>query len=396
MAKNIYLEIFFLYQTSWTHDYHEGKGWTMHFKPQLFISRLLHFLFLRTILNHKEKLYVSLPRKTINKNKKVVHLIGKIGGIGGSQKVIFDLITYLGEKYSMEIITLTDYMLYEYPGLNVKVILNKASLYSYLISSKPNIVHMHYYGDWYGFHDAITAIFRLKGVRIIENINTLIPAYKHPMIDDYVYVSEAVQQINQNPPGKVIYPGVDTEEYIPYKKNKRKIAGFVYRLFKDKLSVKSFEALVEIAKKDPEIKIIIVGYGEYFKKYFDIVRKNGVRNQFEFVGKIEYAKLPEYYRKFSIFLAPVIWESYGLVVPYAMAMNMPVVAMNTGALPEILGVTNYLAKDFGQFIDIALKSFANPVSANKKASGGRERVLERFSINKMIEDYDNLYSRLLK
>jgi len=89
-------------------------------------------------------------------------------------------------------------------------------------------------------------------------------------------------------------------------------------------------------------------------------------------------------------------ESYGVVVPNAMAKNMPVVAYRRGALPEILGKTNSLVNTSNEMVEELIYLLDHPKVARKIASGGRKRATEIFSYDKMIRDYDQLYLDLLK
>lgn len=396
----LYAEIFFIYQTSWKHSFSKDKQtWEMYFLKRRFIHTIIDYLY-RLVFHKKETLtfnYKLTKSFGSMKRHRIIHVIGKIGGIGGSQKIIFDLICAFREKYDMEIVTLSDYMIYEYPQLKVTCLTEPEALKKYLLSINPSIIHLHYYGDWYGFHDALNIILALpSSIRIIENINTPIQAYRHKRILKYIYVSKFVKDLQKIKIGMVIYPGVDTEEYNPKRlRQEYMTAGFVYRLFKDKLNSDSFFTLVDLAKRDKRIKIIIVGYGEYFSKYFDIVNSSGVRGQFEFVGKIDYKDLPNYYKCFSLFLAPVYKESYGVVVPYAMSMNIPVVASRVDALPEILGDTNCLANDRNKFVKLAVKILNNRKFANRVAKNARKRVIKQFSLRRMLNKYDLVYQELI-
>jgi glycosyltransferase involved in cell wall biosynthesis len=390
-------QLTFLYHTSFTHDYSES-GWQIQLNRRKLFSRLSKHI-VRLVLRQRETLIIQQKsKKKIEKGRpRIVHIIGKIGGIGGSQKIIFDLVSNLSGKYEMEIITLSELMLFNYPGLKVKVIKDSIELKKYIDSVNPAIVHLHYYGDWFGFHDAIKAILKTSNeVRIIENINVPIQMYYHPRISEYIHVSKNVYDLQKIKKGKVIYPGVDTEVFKPSKdKVRNKNAGFVYRLFKDKIDENSFKLLIEIAKKDKRIKIIIVGYGKYFSEYFSLVSESGVRNQFEFIGDVKYDDLQNVYKNFSVFLAAVHTESYGLVVPYAMSMGIPVVAKNVGALPEILGNTNYLCSSDEEFTRVAV-DVLNKEPSKSEVKSSRDRVLDNFSLKKMISDYDKVYKHAVQ
>lgn len=399
MFYKIYSDLFFLYNTSFSHSFNKNKGWEIKLQKNKFLKRIAKYT-VQKIQNRNDKLII--PQNTTNhflKNRpRVIHVIGKIGGIGGSQKIIFDLVSNLSHKYDMEVVTLTRLMMFEYSGVKIRYFEKKEDFEKYLLDNLPDIIHLHYYGDWYGFHKIIDVILKTPTkVKIIENVNTPIQMYVSPRINQYVHVSKIVYELQKYKKGIVIYPGVDTKEYRPVKHRAPfKTAGFVYRLFKDKIDEKSFEILIEIAKRDNGIKVIVVGYGAFFKTYFNLVRDAGVRSQFEFLGDVKYKQLPSTYKIFSVFLAAVHTESYGLVVPYAMSMNIPIVAMRVGALPELLGKTNFLCNNANEFIDTAVKVLKDVKKAKERSKGGRKRVIDNFSLATMLRQYDKTYRDIIR
>ncbi|GAA2621370.1 glycosyltransferase family 4 protein [Dactylosporangium fulvum] len=85
-------------------------------------------------------------------------------------------------------------------------------------------------------------------------------------------------------------------------------------------------------------------------------------------------------------------EPFGLSVVEAMACGTPVVAYPLGSMPEVVdpGVTGFLATsvaDAVAILDDALKLDRVQV---------RARALERFSADRMVDDYLRLYERLLR
>src|SRR5690349_20695216 len=89
---------------------------------------------------------------------------------------------------------------------------------------------------------------------------------------------------------------------------------------------------------------------------------------------------------------PGSWpEPFGLVAIESLACGTPIVARRVGALPEIIreGVD-------GLFGDDAVEmAFISHRLAGIDRSAIRERVLERFSAERMTDRYEELYARLL-
>ena len=91
------------------------------------------------------------------------------------------------------------------------------------------------------------------------------------------------------------------------------------------------------------------------------------------------------------FLFPISWEEpFGLVVAEAMAAGTPVLATPRGSLPELVahGVTGFLGET-----DEELAGFVGELGRIDRAAC-RRRAEERYSVGRMVGDYERLYARL--
>lgn len=92
-------------------------------------------------------------------------------------------------------------------------------------------------------------------------------------------------------------------------------------------------------------------------------------------------------------LFPIDWEEpFGMAVIEALACGTPVIAMNKGALPEIIthGVNGFLANTESEFAH-----FMERVDEIDPAVC-RASVVDRFSADSIIEDYINRYEEVLR
>ncbi|MCU1676341.1 MAG: glycogen synthase [Frankiales bacterium] len=113
----------------------------------------------------------------------------------------------------------------------------------------------------------------------------------------------------------------------------------------------------------------------------------------------------------AVFVCPSIYEPLGIVNLEAMACETPVVATNTGGIPEVVvdGETGLLVPftqgpdglpvDRAQFVDdIAARVntvLADPALGKQMGLLGRERVASQFSWTRIAEETRDLYQRLL-
>lgn len=92
-------------------------------------------------------------------------------------------------------------------------------------------------------------------------------------------------------------------------------------------------------------------------------------------------------------LFPIAWdEPFGMSVIEALACGTPVIAMNRGAMPEIIehGVTGFLANDEQEFMEYMLRIDEIDPAACRKS------VEERFSTNAMADAYIERYEEVIR
>jgi glycosyltransferase involved in cell wall biosynthesis len=92
-------------------------------------------------------------------------------------------------------------------------------------------------------------------------------------------------------------------------------------------------------------------------------------------------------------LFPIQWEEpFGMAVIEAMACGTPVVAMNRGAMPEIIqhGVNGFLANSVEEFEEYMTRVGEISPEACRKS------VEDHFSISKMADDYIDRYKEVIR
>jgi glycosyltransferase involved in cell wall biosynthesis len=85
-------------------------------------------------------------------------------------------------------------------------------------------------------------------------------------------------------------------------------------------------------------------------------------------------------------------EPFGLVLAEAMACGTPAVALDLGAVREVVdeGVTGMIFSDLGEMVDNLPKVF----SLDRRRV--RERAVERFGVERMVNEYIAVYERILR
>jgi glycosyltransferase involved in cell wall biosynthesis len=110
----------------------------------------------------------------------------------------------------------------------------------------------------------------------------------------------------------------------------------------------------------------------------------------EFIGEIDDADKAAFLGGARAVLFPIDWpEPFGLVVIEAMACGTPVIARPCGAVPELIadGLTGFL----GDTLDDLVEAVKRIDTIDRRAC--RRHVEERFSVARMVDDYETLYRR---
>jgi glycosyltransferase involved in cell wall biosynthesis len=135
----------------------------------------------------------------------------------------------------------------------------------------------------------------------------------------------------------------------------------------------------------------VYGYSEHLD-YFNEQVLPALDENCRFIGPIGYRQKTELLRSAKCLLVPsLVPESSSLVSMEALACGTPVIAMNSGSLPEVVehGRTGFVVKSADEMAEaMALIGLIDPGVC-------RQVALERFSVDRMIRQYLRLYENLV-
>jgi 2-polyprenyl-3-methyl-5-hydroxy-6-metoxy-1,4-benzoquinol methylase/glycosyltransferase involved in cell wall biosynthesis len=324
---------------------------------------------------------------------------------GGTSRLVVDLIEHLGDHYDQEVLTSFIPSPPAYEGVTIREFRHLDSpspVLEELKRFRPDILHVHYWGDcdepWYR---QVFLAAEQFGCVIIQNVNTPVTPFNAPVFRN-VYVSDYV--LDTFGPGDhrglVINPGSNFELFT--RENLSDIPddwiGMVYRLEKDKLDQRAIEPFIEVVRRRPRTRVLIIGGGTFQEPYMEAVREAGLEQAFEFPGYVAYDLLPNFYRRLSVFVAPVWKESFGQVGPFAMNMGLPVVGYNVGAIADIIDDQTLVAPpgDSAVLASIIIRLLDNRKERLLIGSNNIKRARLLFSIDPMIASYRKLYQEALE
>lgn len=151
-----------------------------------------------------------------------------------------------------------------------------------------------------------------------------------------------------------------------------------------------------IAERVPA-NLVLLGDGPERWQAQDLARSLGLEDRVFFLGVQEH--MEDLLPLADLFLLPSAHESFGLVALEAMACGVPVIATARGGTGELIedGVSGFLVEPENEAaaIEVGVRLLQDPVLHRKVADASRERAESRFSEDRMVDRYEELYSGLL-
>ncbi len=154
---------------------------------------------------------------------------------------------------------------------------------------------------------------------------------------------------------------------------------------------KGADIAVQIVRRTG-MKLKIAGHagdGEFFKKHIEPYLNEDI----QYLGPVDFDQKVELYRNATAVISPFRWhEPFGLTTVEAQACGTPVIAFDKGAARETIdhGVTGFVVQNEDEMVEAVKK-----IGTIERAQC-REWVEQNFSVEKMVDGYEALYTKLSK
>lgn len=280
-----------------------------------------------------------------------------------------------------------------------------------------DIIHTYLFG----FHYLAGIPARLCGTPVVISSRREIAVWKkwhHRFLENLgnrftnkvIACSEAAREFavqSENLPEEkilTIYNGVDLEKFSPRPQSacileefgfgkEDKIIGMVTKFASVKDHKTLLKAVNEIRKIYPRIKCLLVGDGLLKESVELEVESLKLGNNIIFPGKRD--DIARILSIMDVFMLTSLVEGLPNTILEAMACGLPVVATNVGGIPEVVknGKSGILVepRDYRAIADAVMRLLENVSLRKEMGRRGREIVERKFGLDRMIEDYENLY-----
>ena len=173
----------------------------------------------------------------------------------------------------------------------------------------------------------------------------------------------------------------------------------VCRLFPAKGPARLIHAIARVHRMHPQVRLLVVGhemYAGYAEELEALTRALGVEDIVTFAGRR--GDVPALLAASDVFAMPSFLEPFGLVYAEAMAMELPVVALDNGGTPEVVehGVSGLLSAtdDEDALVENLAALAADPTRREELGRHGRQRVERCFTLQRQAGRVADFY-RLL-
>jgi len=168
---------------------------------------------------------------------------------------------------------------------------------------------------------------------------------------------------------------------------------YIGRLSYPKDPIRLINILIAVSKSIPDIKIAIIGQGDFFETLKKIIKNNNVENNIKLMGFLENPL--DILKKSKVLVLTSIFEGTPMVALEAMSLGIPIVSTPTDGLVELIdhGVTGYLSKSDDDLINYIIQIVINSDLFVKLSTNTLYRYKIINDINSYIEGLENIYNK---
>ena len=199
-----------------------------------------------------------------------------------------------------------------------------------------------------------------------------------------------------------IYNGIDCERFSPAPEDSGLqqeqfgivTVGRLDPIKNQALLLDAFARLLRTLRGQPrQVHLTLVGGGVLDEELRARAKRLGLEKAVSFLGSVN--DVPAVLRKNHVFVLPSLNEGISNTVLEAMASGLPVIASDVGGNPELVvdGETGKLfaSGDVSALCDHLASYLHDPALRRRHGRQARQRAIEHFSMESMLENYSRLY-----
>lgn len=213
-------------------------------------------------------------------------------------------------------------------------------------------------------------------------------------------LKEMAQKISDSIPLYVIPDGVDLQKFYPREQDKQNSIIKILAIGR-LIQRKGFDCLIKSIPETAKLTnksfcVEIVGDGPLRSDLEKLAKQLNVADKVNFVGTVQYDKLPDNYCQADIYVLSSFAEGMPLVVLEAMASGLPIVATNVQGIDELvkIGKNGFLfnPSDY-QALGHNLAKIINDDPLRQKMGQESTEIIKKYGWSNITEDYLKIYEK---
>ena len=177
------------------------------------------------------------------------------------------------------------------------------------------------------------------------------------------------------------------------------VVGKIARFFPLKGHEQFLAAAVEIAKREPRVRFLLIGDGPYRAEFAANCARQGILDRFVFAGRVPPEDVPLWIQAMDVVVHTSLREGIARVLPQAGAVGKPVVTFALDGAPEVIrdGVSGFLVAPLDTTA-LALRVVELLRDADARArfgAAGRAFAAEHFGLQTMIDRISGVYFEVI-
>lgn len=175
--------------------------------------------------------------------------------------------------------------------------------------------------------------------RPILHVRRILEQYSLSACDRLICISEQLKEYANNRgrgDAEVIYEGINISQFSQGTVQRSR-SGPVTLLTVGRLARPKNPECVIRAVKDLDVKLVLIGDGEYRDRLKKLCSDLRILQKVEFISSVPNNMIHTYYRQADIFVLSTLYEGLCIPVIEAMASGLPVVASDIPVIREVMG-----------------------------------------------------------
>lgn len=176
--------------------------------------------------------------------------------------------------------------------------------------------------------------------------------------------------------------------------NSKPVIGFVGRHDFAKGGDLLVEAMAKIAAKNHEFSAQFLGSGDQKAEWVSMAETHGIADKIKWLETVRHKEVPAIMSAIDILVVPSRtvenWaEQFGQVITQAMALSIPVIGSDSGAIPEVIGRDDLIfpENDSDGIASLLARMLEDPEFRKTTADYGRDRVEKHYTNEVLSRKY---------